>query len=80
MSIKKQIWDATSDAADSAVGAIVEEARQRRERAAEERDRHLDMLETLPRWRRLARAWHRMMARRMAARANAQEKQGKRCP
>lgn len=69
------------DVARARVSTVLGELVQAGEQAAAERRAephrwavfHLEMARRLPRWRWLARAWHRGQARRMASHARAQD-------
>jgi hypothetical protein len=80
MSLRKQVLEEVRHVAETAsqsiVSAIEREAARRRAEACVQHLFHQRMSLRLPRWRRIARAWHRALARRSEARCEAQRAQG----
>jgi hypothetical protein len=75
MSLRRQVLDDLEQIADVAVtgiiGGIEREAARRRAQACMQHVFHKLMAARLPKWRRVARAVHRALARRSEARCEA---------
>jgi hypothetical protein len=80
MSLRSTVLSEVRELAEQAgkgiVSAIEREAARRRAEACKQYLFHARMTERLPRWRRIARAWHRALARRSEARCEAQRAAG----
>jgi|14BtaG_2_1085337.scaffolds.fasta_scaffold51412_3 hypothetical protein len=73
--IPKPIADAAADVATSVVEAALVESRRREAEALHWHLFHAQKARTLPRWRVLARAWHRNRARHYRSHLAALEQQ-----
>lgn len=80
MSLRSEILDEVRELAEQAshgiISAIEREAARRRAEACVQVLFHRRMAARLPKWRRIARAWHRALARRSEARCAAQRAAG----
>lgn len=76
MSIRTEILDELRDRLDDGLSVIVDAAERERLRRQSQpafwHRFHTAMYDALPKWRRIARAWHKMQARRYKAMLTAE--------